>query len=446
MRSLLITLFLITYICSNAQNTSVGQAEMDTYNSFIKNDYKTTIKIGRQAINQGADSYYIRYRIGVSCYQIKNYEAAITHLEKAKSLDSNDAGLLECLYYAYIFTNRNEKAAEILTLLPDDLKDKINFKNPFFKSIAAEVGVLKTNNFDNFSNSNLRGTNQFNQPNPLGYGTFYSDVAFANVSIANQIGSKFKFQNIVSAVSNTSNDIFQFNFRNTEIYTNKNNYFQWNGIANYYVKGWNIGAGIGLYNSSYYTYTPYLFPPNQPISSTKTTATHYSGSLSLSKKLKYIEPTIASSYSNLSESKIICVEGSLSYFPFGNLNFYGNSKIGMVKNKNDNNIIYSQLIGLKLAKKVWIEGYGAYGNHQNYVSENGLFVFNTPNQINWYAGTNLNFYFKKIDLSLGYGMQEREASYWTEVKTNQNTFETTTNTTNYTYNYNLLKTKIVWKF
>jgi tetratricopeptide (TPR) repeat protein len=438
MRSLLITLFLITYICSNAQNKAVGQAEMDTYNSFIKNDYKSTIKVGRQAINQGADSYYIRYRIGVSCYQIKNYEAAITHLEKAKSLDSNDAGLLEYLYYAYIFTNRNEKAAEILTLLPDDLKEKINYKHPLFKSIEVEVGILKTNNFDQIQNKDIKNGTL------LGHGTFYSDVQFANLSINNQIGNNFKLKNIFSGVINTSNDMGQFVFQTPEVITNKNKYYQWNIIGSYFIKDWRIGAGFGLYNSSYISYTTVLksdFPPIFEVQElSKTTNTNYSGSLSLSKKLKYIEPTIAASYTNLSESKTICAEGSLSYFPFGNLNFYGNSKVGMVKNENENHAIYSQLIGLKLAKKVWLEGYGAYGNHLNYVSENGLFVFNTPNKINWYAGTNLNFYFKKIDFSVGYGMQEREASYYSEPN------PTSTITTNYTYNYNLLKTKIVWKF
>jgi hypothetical protein len=140
------------------------------------------------------------------------------------------------------------------------------------------------------------------------------------------------------------------------------------------------------------------------------------------------------------ELKTISTEGSLSYFPLGNLNLYGNSKIAFVSNIAENNTIFTQLLGFKITKKIWLECFGASGNHENYISDNGLFVYNSPNKINWYAGSNLNFYFKKIDLSFGYGIQERGATY--ESGSNP----TTTNTTNYTYNYNLIKTKIVWKF
>jgi hypothetical protein len=138
----------------------------------------------------------------------------------------------------------------------------------------------------------------------------------------------------------------------------------------------------------------------------------------------------------LSDTKTLIAEGSVTYYPTGNVRFYGNSKVGNIHNSTENNIVFTQLVGFHVIKNIWLEGYGAYGNHQNYISENGFLAFNTPNKINWYAGSNLNFFFKHFDVSFGYGLQERESSY--------NSFPNQINT--YKYNYNLFKTKIVWKF
>lgn len=437
MRNLLTTVLFLTLFVCNAQKLTSEQVDSQTYNSFTKKDYNATIELGNEAIKQGIDFYFLRYRIGVSYFEKTNYEAAIRNLEKAKEFDSNDPVLMEYLYYSYIYTNRKEKAAKLLAIFPDDLKAKLNHKSPIFESISAEVGVLKTNNFDSFKNANLKGTNNY------AHGTFYSDVVFGNILVNNQISQNFKLQNLFSVVSNTSNDLFQTSLpvEKSQIFTNKNNYFQWNIIGSYYFKGWNIGAGFGVYNSSYIAYTPPPpLQPNAPFSSTKTNTTNFSTSISLSKKLEYIEPSLAIAYSNLSNSNTLSIEGALNYFPLGNLNFYGNTKVGIVTNNSETNTIITQLLGLKISKKIWVEGYGAYGNHQNYISDNGLYAFNTPSKINWYAGSNLNFYFKQLDFSLGYGIQERTSSY------ENGPNPSNTNTINYTYNYNLLKTKIVWKF
>lgn len=437
MRSLLTTLFFFTIFVCNAQELTSEQVDSKTYNSFTNKDFNTTIQLVNQAIKQGIDYYFLRYRIGVSYFEKTNYEVAIRHLEKAKEFDSTDIVMLEYLYYSYIYTNRKEKATELLTILPIDLKAKLNHKSPIFESISAEIGTLTTNNFDTFKNTNLRGNNSYV------HGKFYSDVVFGNIILNNKITPNFKLQNLLTLVTNTSNDLFQSSLGagRSQIFTNKNNYFQWNAIGSYYFRGWNFSAGFGMYNSSFITYTPPLpFPPNAPFTSIKTNSTNFSTSFSLSKKLEYIEPSLAITYTDLTSTNTLSIEGALNYFPLGNLNFYGNTKFGIVTNDSETNTIITQSLGLKLSKKIWIEGYGAYGNHQNYISENGLFVFNTPNKINWYGGSNLNFYFNNVNFSLGYGIQERASSYENGLS------PSTTSTTNYTYNYNLIKTKIVWIF
>ncbi len=432
MRSLLIILFFtITTNVSFAQNTTIDQVDKQTYDSFFSKDYKKTIQLGNEAINNNIDYYFLRYRLGVSYYEIKNYVEAIPHLEKAKEMQNTDPVLLEYLYYSYLFSYNNTKAELLAETFSSELKEKVNYKPTLFKSISLEAGLLSNPKFD--SNKNIRGTNQ------MARGTFYSDVIFGNLLITNSFSPKFKLQNSFNYVSNTSNEIIQ-GFKN-DIFTNNNNYFQWNIIGSYSFNQWKINAGFGLYNASSFSYQlPTSFISNAPISSTKTTTTYFSGSASISKRFKNIEPAISFSYSNLSNFNTITAEAFATYYPFGNINFYGNTKIGLVSFNSNNNTIFTQLIGVKVFKKIWLEGFYSTGNNQNYVSDNGLSTFNTPDNINWYTGSNLNFFFKKFDLSFTYAFQERASGYFVTQS------PTVTNTLNYTYNYNLFKTKIVWNF
>jgi len=437
MRTLLISLFFISSFSISYAQTTAEQVDKQSYDAFFGKDYKSTIQIGNEALKQNIDFYFLRYRLGVSYYETKNYEQAVTHLEKAKATDSSDPVLLEYLYYAYVFCNRIEKSELLATSFTPELKAKVGYKGHLFKSVSVEFGGLRSSNNNKFKNKDLKGNN------PSGRGTFYADVDFSNLVLENQFSPRFKILNGFSYVSNTSNDLIQQTFPTprTDSYTSKNNYFQWNILASYFLKDWTISAGVGLYNaSSYYVMLPPPFAPNGPVTKVKTTTTDYSASVSVGKRFKYFQPNLSLSYTNLANTKTMIAEGSVTYYPFGNVRFYGNSKVGYVSNTAKNNTVFSQLLGVHLIKNIWLEGFGAYGNHQNYISENGFLAFNTPNKINWYAGSNLNFFFKHFDVSLGYGIQERESSY----ETSQNPVNVFY--TNYKYNYNLFKTKIVWKF
>lgn len=436
MRSLLTTLFILFFTVSNAQTHTVEQVDKQTYEAFMKQDYNKTIELANEALTEGIDFYFLRTRLGISYFVKKNYEAAITHFEKAQSIFSSDPIILDYLYYSYLYTKQNEKADELIPFFPPELREKYKLKTPFFKTISAEGGILKSNAFDTYKNADLRGSNA------SAHGTFYSDVTFGAVLIENQISPNFKLKNQLTLVSNTSNDLFQLaSATETKIFTDKDNYLQWNAIGTLYANGWVFEGGFGVYNSNYMSYTaPDPSITNATYSSYKISNINFSTSFSISKKLKYIQPTLAFTFANLYNLNLMTTEGSLSYFPLGNLNFYGNTKLAFVSGNANTNTVLSQLIGLKLSPKIWIEGYGAIGNHLNYISENGLIAFNTPNKINWYTGTNLNFYFKNIDCSLGYGVQQRESTY--EIKDNASN----TNYISYKYNYSLIKTKIVWKF
>jgi hypothetical protein len=437
MRTLFLTLVFLFVCKSNAQNLTADQVDALTYDAYLKSDFTTIKEIGTKALHDNIDFYLLRYRLGIAYYNSHNYEKAAIHFEKAYATDATDMALAEYLYYSYLFSNQKASALVLAQKLPKELQDKIGYTTSIFESISLEAGMLKTNNYTAFKDKNIAA------PYNNGQGTFYNDVQFANLTFISQLNPKLRWTNYVSYASNTYHELIQTTFPNTTTkdISDSSSYYQWNSLLQYTYNKWNIAIGAGGYYSGYITYTlAPPFPTPNLITTQKTTNSNYSGSITIGRHFQYIEPTIGFSYSNLSETKNYISEAGITYFPFGNLSFYGNTKIAMVSNEFENNTIYSQLIGLKLSKKIWLEGFGASGNHENYLSEGGILSFNTPNKINWYAGSNLNFYFKKVDFSLGYVLQQREGSYSNNLNPN------TVQTNQFNYTYNLIKTKITWKF
>ena len=58
-------------------------ADIKTYQNFIDGDWDLLIQEGNQALKQGLDFYYLRYRLGVAYYMKKNYIKALKHFEQA---------------------------------------------------------------------------------------------------------------------------------------------------------------------------------------------------------------------------------------------------------------------------------------------------------------------------------------------------------------------------
>ncbi len=437
MRTLFLTILLLIVCKSNAQNLTADQVDAMTYDAYLKNDFSSIKEIGTKALEDNIDFYLLRYRLGIAYYNSHNYEKASIHFEKAYATDASDTALTEYLYYSYLYSNQKGSALVLAQKSSKEIQDKIGYKTSIFESISLETGMLKTNNYSTFKNTNIAA------PYNNGQGTFYNDVQFANLTFTSQLNPKLRWTNYVSYATNSYHELIQTTIPNnsTRDISDTSSYYQWNSVLQYSYNKWNVAIGGGGYYSGYITYTlAPPFPTPNLITTQKTTNSNYSGSIAIGRHFHYIEPTIAFNYSNLSDTKNYISEAGITYFPFGNLAFYGNTKIALVSNEFVNNTIYSQLIGVKLSDKIWFEGFGASGNHQNYLAEGGILSFNTPNKINWYAGSNLNFYFKRVDFSLGYILQQREGTY-------SNTLNPTTDQTNqFTYTYNLIKTKITWKF
>ncbi|MBC8052787.1 MAG: hypothetical protein H7Y13_06955 [Sphingobacteriaceae bacterium] len=120
----------------------------------------------------------------------------------------------------------------------------------------------------------------------------------------------------------------------------------------------------------------------------------------------------------------------LTYFPLGNLNLYGITRISLHSDSVATETIISQVAGFKLSKKIWFEASGSFGRLNNFLEVDGLYVYNSIDPSTSKLGTSLLYQLGRRSLL--------QLNYTQEKKQNI--------TQNTNFNQHSLTTSISWKF
>ena len=119
--------------------------EQKSFQLYVEKNWKELIEFGNKAIDKGYNYYYLQMRIGIACYEKKNYSSAEGHFKKALEFNSDDALALEYLYYCFIFNGRNEDARWLSKQFGQELAQKIGTdKQSSIGFITIEGGIKKT--------------------------------------------------------------------------------------------------------------------------------------------------------------------------------------------------------------------------------------------------------------------------------------------------------------
>lgn len=473
-----------------------------TYDFYENQNWDSLIVVGKEALKNNNDYFYMRARLGMAYYQKQNYTKAVQNFEKALQFNSTDVFALEYLYYSYLFLNREQETKLLLTKFPESLKSKLNItKEKIINNIYFETGYTFNNNISKNGNINLFGNDSIYGEQDLNGDIFYAHAGLSK-SIGKRVSLYFGYRNL-----NIDKEK-QIQYRESMINRDSTVYSYW-GYENYYSynttynlkseeykqhqnefyinssvqlsKGFKITPAFHFvnvkYSSPYANYTAqnftdtayytlfdntyHLFDSINEIYTinTKTTSTNnYVISLSITKNISYFSFDLFGTYSNLNNKKQTQIGLSTEYYPFGNLNFYGVTTIkgfyekesGNYKNKGrqkkTSRFIFSQTVGLKVLPKVWFEGFITYGDLSNTNEKNAFIIYNIPDKINYKLGANLILpVFKNIELSLRYNYFSKESCYITYY------FDEENNKTDYKTVYTPYKNQsiiggIKWKF
>ena len=126
----------------NAQETAdFNTINRETYQLYLSQKWDSVIIMGKQALKQEMDFYYLRMRIGIAYYSKKNYRTAARHFSVALEQNQGDPVALEYLYFSRLYSGQSAQAGWIMEKFKGELALKLPPLAPrFFENLSLPIG------------------------------------------------------------------------------------------------------------------------------------------------------------------------------------------------------------------------------------------------------------------------------------------------------------------
>lgn len=412
------------------QNLQAAYYDSLTFAQFQNQDYKSLIATTKKAELSGVSFLYLNYRKAIAYYELKNYAKAAEYYEKALYDVPDDLFLKGSLYYAYLLSGQNQKADILAKTLPESSQEYLGFKPSVIDFIHVAGGYAFSNNDKKMRNSitNLDTINQ------------YQDMILGRLTLGLNLSDHLK----LNAGYNLFNTKFERFAQNSLQHSDLLSQHQINlGLVFYLKNNFSLGFTGGFYAIEKNNKSITQDSGNGQkwrIPSSQSTYYNLSALVFLNKRFAYVMPEISFAYSDFAYSNQLQYKLQLTYYPLGNLNFYGITSGAVISDNNKNRgkqTVFSQNLGLKLVGNMWLDGMISVGNHLNYITDRSFTVYDTYDPIKLISSVSLSYYFKKVTVSGTYSWTQREGwaliNYYTELL-------------KYKYNNQLVNLSIKWNF
>ncbi len=355
------------------------EVDVQTYQLYLDKDWDGLIRAGREALKTDFDYYYLRMRIGIACYEKKNYKSAQAHFRKALEFSQGDPVASEYLYYAYLFAGQSQQAARLYDRFPDSLRRKI--PDAGLKAVdRISVEYLQNHTFTdeliddpgtfdglpygvriitrNFRNLNLSLKHQMHPGTSLTHAYtylgkdsyYYYDDGIDRFGVDGQRVNQHQYYLSPSITSDRGfvfSPFFHFLYVSYE-------------VADLSAGGAGPGGGTdGLFR--------------------KEKETQVAAGANLHQYLGPVSLRVGGLYSNLNRAKQFTGSAGLTWYPLGNLDLYlGASLSAHTEDIGAGGVelIPGMLLGFGMASRVWLELSGSYGDMKNYTAFDGSVVYN----------------------------------------------------------------------
>jgi hypothetical protein len=423
--------FVISFFCLLYANNPILSQTRDfvrqdslLYDSFVQNDWELVIAQGNQMIDQGFDYYYLHIRMGIAAYNTARYLLARNHLQKALSFYDKDPVANSYLFGTYLMLNQKNEAGIVRTNLTESAKLYWEITNRFkVESIHMDVGLQSFNHQHPLDFATLSGSKKYyGQSREYNEQTFWD--AGISISLSPGLSAYVGFQQIQIR----ADDIFAYH--QYELTRDLAAYADW-GVSYYYkidssqqVQRFahqisqqsfygnltlgitrNISLTTALHyinwdqtqtqaaveqgfasDTAYFFYdgseTVYFEVPLSKIVFENVRIKSNEWVIYLGSRIQSTvgETTVAASVAKIDGTKYLQLDAGQKYYPFGNLNFYGNTSLSYLNGKSRNDWLFSQNIYVRLFKQNWFEASWSHGNHCGFNSASAYLVYNTPYQ------------------------------------------------------------------
>jgi len=168
----------------------------------------------------------------------------------------------------------------------------------------------------------------------------------------------------------------------------------------YYTKlSYSATANLALFGAYHYLYTNYQSTNYN--SNVGVTGIKYTGT--------YFDIWGDFDWSFMIDHHLIQYNAGLMFYPLGNLNFYTISRVSNLNQNAASQVIFSQAVGFKAFKNVWLETSGTFGNLDNYIDADGLYIYNTIDASKLKLGQTIFYQAgKHAQLQLNYTFEKKQ--------------------------------------
>ncbi len=455
-----ITIFILFFANVFAQDTlNSNYVNSKTYEYYQAKDWDNLIELGKNALKNDINFYYLQTRMGIAYYEKKKYRKAIKYFEIALKENKGDALISEYLYYSYLFSGREQDALAFSRKIAKNKRKEIEIKQPIVKNISLSAFYLSNNEMNNLSErdidgeDNIYGEQQFDK-NRKSYGigmehrigrkmlvsynftqAFSSEIQQINYDKNNYIFDINNFQNkyYVKTKFNIVKGLnFSASFNYLQINTNTNTLELNNEISNFTTHNtYNVFDTVYQANAQldvYDTIFDYNTKTSHQINDTIYNWNDYAVAFSLWKDFRNIKLGLHFSNYKLNENVFSQPAITLVYYPLSNLNLYFITNISNQLSKDystqgrgglNKNPVFSQTVGLKITNNIWTEFYYKQGDLKNYADNEAFTIYNIADAIKKEAGIGLDFlmFKNKLKFNINYSIIQRENSYLTSIVT-----------------------------
>jgi hypothetical protein len=367
------------------EKRSLTWVDSETYSLYLANDWEGVIRVGKDALNQGMDFYYLRVRLGIAFFERQNYQEAAFHFEKAREVSREEEYVEEYLYYAYLWSGRKAQARLLAQGFSAELK-----KSTQTERLTGLQGLDLAYNYTALPNDKV--IEDFNEPIDQGAGGYQFVPRFHHYGFWGldfQATPRWSLYQGLSFLQATQFYHYQEEGLSFQLPDNKSSSWQYVASANYY-----LGKGFHLSFGGQWLFISYDSPRIQSIGNGPQTQIQierlqefdWMAFVGISKNLQLLDVGATLYLGEINGGRQVQSDLQLTLFPMGNLNLYTYSALSFQsqrfgENPSTNRLIFNQEIGTKLTDFLWVEGYGTIGSLENYVTKQGVVVFNRLDQI-----------------------------------------------------------------
>ncbi len=377
-RIIIITIISILSLNGYSQITmSFRQADSLTYSLYNQKDWNQLVNKGKEAIKAGHDYYYMRMRLGIAYYELRNYALAANNFTKALEFNAGDHIASEYLFYSNYFSGRYFQAWTIVQEMNPADRERILKESRIKKnSLTVESFYLKAGTEDITSDPAMNFTNNEGGSQVVTK-YFINNAVYLSHLTGKRTSYYHSFTNLIKHNHlHYFDGLLRADLEDQRVIQN-----QYYGRINFFTpSGWIFSPSFHILSAGYPLSAISYSGMNYSTFTYDSKTNGFAGGFAITRTGGYVSFSAEAVYSILNKSKELQGMFGLTFYPAGNRNLYLGGSITAGSNPGADStelrLVTSFIAGFSIKNHVWFEFSGAVGKMKNHTEQNGLIVYN----------------------------------------------------------------------